>query len=67
MLPSKNILTVRGFNPIYTPSNESALGIYQMSTMDNKNKPVEFKSEEDAIKAFHNGHIGIADRVIIKK
>ena len=67
MLPSKNILSVRGFSPIYTPSNESALGIYQMSTEDNKNKPIEFKSEKEAIAAFHDGKVSVGDRYVIKK
>lgn len=67
MLPSKNLLSVRGFNPIYTPSNESALGIYQMSTEDNKNKPITFASEEDAVAAFHAGKVGVGDRYVIKK
>lgn len=67
MLPSKNLLSVRSFNPMYVPSNEAALGLYQLSTEDNKNKPLEFKSEEEAIQAFHDGRAHPGDRVIIKK
>ena len=67
MLPSRNLLSVRGFNPIYTPSNESALGIYQMSTEDHGKKPLEFKSEKEALEAFHNGKAHVGDRWIIKK
>lgn len=67
MLPSKNILSVRGFSPIYTPSNESALGIYQMSTEDKGNKPIEFATEQDAIAAFHHGTVHVGDRIVIKK
>lgn len=67
MLPSKNLLSVRSFSPIYTPSNEAALGLYQLSTVDNKNKPVKFNTEHDAINAFHKGEISAGTRVTIGK
>lgn len=67
MLPSRNLLTVRGFAPLYTPSNEAALGLYQMSTEDNENKPIKFETEEEAIAAFNTGKVGIGDRVVIGK
>jgi hypothetical protein len=67
MLPSKNLLSVRSFSPMFVPSNESALGLYQLSTEDKKNKPLEFNSEEDALKAFHNGQAHPGDRIVIKK
>lgn len=67
MLPSKNLLTVRGFSPLYTPSNEAALGLYQMSTEDNNNKPQHFKSEEEVLAAFNAGKLSIGDRVIVGK
>jgi hypothetical protein len=52
---------------MFVPSNESALGLYQLSTEDKKNKPLEFNSEEDALKAFHNGQAHPGDRIVIKK
>ncbi len=67
MLPSKNLLTVRGFSPLYTPSNESALGLYQMSTEDNKNKAQHFASQEEVINAFNQGKLSVGDHVIITK
>lgn len=67
MLPSKNLLTVRGFSPLYTPSNEAALGLYQMSTEDNKNKPQHFATEEEMEAAFNAGKLSVGDRVIIGK
>ena len=36
MLPSRNLLSVRSFTPLYTPSNEAALGIFQMSKLFQK-------------------------------
>lgn len=65
MLPSRNLLTVRGFSPLYTPSNEAALGLYQMSTEDNNNKPIHFKTEADAIAAFNTGKVSVGDRIVI--
>lgn len=67
MLPSKNILSVRGFNPIYTPSNEAALGLFQMSTENKEGKPIEYPSEAAVIADFHNGKLHVGDRVVIKK
>ena len=66
MLPSKNLLSVRSFSPLYVPSNEAALGMYQASSEDNKNAPVHFDSEADVIKAFNEGKLGVGDRVTIK-
>jgi len=67
MLPSKNLLSVRAFSPIYMPSNESALGIYQMSTEDKKNKATEYNSEQEVVNAFNAGQLDVGDRVKIKK
>jgi hypothetical protein len=66
MLPSKNLLSVRSFTPLYTPSNESALGIYQASSEDNKNEAKHFDTDADVIRAFNAGHLGVGDRVIVK-
>lgn len=66
MLPSKNLLSVRSFAPIYSPSNEAALGLYMASTVDNKNKPHEFNSEHEVIQAFNQGKLDPGDRIIIK-
>lgn len=66
MLPSRNLRSVRSFTPLYTPSNEAALGIYQMSSEDNKNKPHEFSSEHEVIKAYQDGKLGVGDRITIK-
>lgn len=66
MLPSKNLLTIRSFTPLYAPSNESSLGLFQLSTEDNKNKPIEFDSEDAVVEAFKAGKVAPGDRVVVK-
>ena len=66
MLPSKNLLTIKHFGPMFTPSNEAALGLYQLSSEDNKNTPKHFNSEKEAIDAYHRNELQVGDRVIIK-
>lgn len=66
MLPSKNLLTVRGFSPLYTPSNEAALGMYQMSTEEENNKPIVFNSEKEVLDAYNQGKINIGTKIDIK-
>lgn len=66
MLPSKNLLTIKHFGPMFTPSNEAALGLYQLSSEDNKNKAKHFNSEKDVISAYDNGELSVGDRVHVK-
>lgn len=65
MLPSKNLLTVRGFNPLYTPSNEAALGLYQMSTESENNKPIHFNNEHDVLDAYNQGKVNIGTKITV--
>ena len=65
MLPSKNLLSPRNFAPVYVPSNESGLGLYQASTVDNKGTVKKYKSREDVLKDFHSGKLEVGDRVEI--
>ena len=65
MLPSKNLLSPKTFGPMYVPGNEAALGLFQMSTEDNKNEPKKYKTEEDVIKDFQAGKLDVGDRVEI--
>ena len=66
MLPSKNLLTVRGFSPLYTPSNEAALGMYQMSTEREDNKPVHFDNTQQVLDAYNQGKVNIGTQIIVK-
>lgn len=65
MLPSRNLLSPKNFAPMYMPSNEAALGLYQAST-ENKKQPVKkFKTEKEVIDAFNRGELDAGDQVEI--
>jgi hypothetical protein len=63
MLPSKNLLSAKSFSPVLIPSNESALGLYSLSTENNKNTPKKFANEAEVIAAYKKGHIAEGDQV----
>ncbi len=67
MLPSRNLFSVRNFTPIYVPSNEAALGLFQASYEDNKNESKKYKSDEHVIRDFHAGILNAGDRVDVSK
>jgi hypothetical protein len=67
MMPSKNLITPRTMTPIFTPSNESALGLYLASTEENKKAPQKFKNDDEVFAAFNSGKLDIADKVEIPK
>lgn len=63
LLPEKNLIYHRTFSPIYTPSNESATGLFAASFEDNKNKPKKYNSAAEVVKDFLAGKLDIGDRV----
>lgn len=64
MLPSKSLISPKTFQPMFVPSNESALGLFQMSTEKASDAPTRsFKSEKEVVDAFHRGQLHISDRV----
>ena len=65
MLPSKNLLSPKNMAPIYTPSNEAALGMYQLSTEHNGGTPKKFKTEKDVVEAYRKGELVPGDPVEI--
>ncbi len=65
MLPSRNLLSPKGFQPMYTPSNESALGLFQLSTSHSTEKPLIYKSESEVVEDWKKGKLNIADNVQI--
>ena len=67
MLPSKNLLSVRNFNPIYMPSNEAALGLFQAASEDNKNTAKHYRTEKEVIHDFNHGKLNVGDRIILKR
>ena len=66
LLPSKNLLTPKNLAPMYLPSNEAALGLFQLSTEHNKDKAVrKFKTEQEVVEAYRKGQIAPGDPVEI--
>lgn len=65
LLPEKNLIYHRTFQPIYTPSNEAATGLFAASFEDNKNSPKKYQSVDAVVKDFLAGKIDVGDRVEI--
>lgn len=64
MLPSKSLLSPKTFQPMFVPSNEAALGLFQMSTEKSPSGTVHsFKTGKDVVSAFHQGKLHIGDKV----
>ena len=63
MIPSKNLLSAKTFAPTLVPSNESALGLYNLSTVDKHNTPKKFKTEQDVLRAYKSGELEEGDAV----
>ncbi len=49
------------------PQHEAIMGVAHAAALDNKNKPVSFKSQGDAMKAYQDGKIDLGTRVKIGK
>lgn len=65
MLPSRTLLSPKGFHPMHVPSNEASLGLYLASTEDKKNVPKKYKTEQEVIRDFNSGKLEANDRVEI--
>ena len=65
LLPSKNLLSVKSFQPTQIPSNEAALGMYQASKAMSNKAAKKYNSAKDVVSAFNAGHLGIEDNVEI--
>lgn len=63
MMPSKNLLSTKAFKPVLIPSNESALGLYSLSTENHHNAPKKFKTEAEVITAYEKGDLTPGDNV----
>jgi DNA-directed RNA polymerase beta' subunit len=66
MLPSKNLLSPKSFQPVLIPSNEAALGLYSLSTENNHNTPKKFKTEKEVVNAYNKGELAAGDQVEIE-
>lgn len=65
MLPSKNLLDVATFKPHMVPSQEFLGGLYAASTGKSSNRPVQFATKLEALRAFWRGDIGADQEVHI--
>jgi hypothetical protein len=65
MMPSKNLLSPKTFSPTLVPSNESALGMYGMSTENKHNTPKKFKTEQEVMAAYNKGDLEEGDNVTV--
>lgn len=66
MLPSRNLLSAASFKVNYTPSQEYVGGLYESSARVDHNKPaLTFATAADAVRAYHQGRIGVGRRVEI--
>ena len=63
LLPEKNLIYHRTFQPIYTPSNEAATGLFAASFEDKKNKPIKYNSPQEVVRDFLAGKLDVGDRV----
>lgn len=63
LMPEKNLIYHRTFAPIYTPSNESATGLFAASFEDHKNKPKKYSSAQAVVSDFLAGKLDVGDRV----
>lgn len=59
MLPSKNLLSPRDFTAHFIPRAEFAQGLYLASRVDDKQRPVQFRTEEEAVAAYKRGDIKV--------
>lgn len=59
MLPSKNLLSPRDFTAHFIPRSEFAQGLYLASRVDDKQRPVRFRTEEEAVTAYKRGDIKV--------
>jgi len=63
LMPEKNLIYHRTFSPIFTPSNEAAVGLFAASYEDNKNKPTHYGSIAEVIRDFKSGKLDVGDRI----
>ena len=63
MLPSKNLLSPKNMLPMYTPSNESALGLFNLSTAKSDKKAIKYNTKADVIRDWQSGKLKEDDNV----
>ena len=63
MLPSKNLLSPKKMLPMYTLSNESALGLLNLSTAKSNKKAIKYNTKADVIRDWQSGKLKEDDNV----
>jgi hypothetical protein len=63
LLPEKNLIYHRTFSPIFTPSNEAAVGLFAASYENNKNNPIKYSDTANVLRDFKAGKLDVGDRV----
>jgi DNA-directed RNA polymerase subunit beta len=63
MLPSRNLLSVSEFRPMYQPSQEYLGGLHAATSATDTAAPVRFKSKADAINAFKRGFGSLGQKI----
>jgi DNA-directed RNA polymerase subunit beta len=67
LLPSKNLLSVTNFKPVYQPRQDYVGGLYDMTKPSESKKHRTFATEKDALAAYQRGEIDAHDRINILK
>ena len=65
MMPSRNLLSVSEFRPMYQPSQEYLGGLHAATSAKTADKPIAFRTRAEAIKAFKQGIGSLGQHVII--
>jgi DNA-directed RNA polymerase subunit beta len=64
MLPSKHLFSTSTFQAHQMPTKDYVAGLYAASTSNEKDLPaLTFQTEEDALRAYRSGKIGVGRRV----
>jgi len=67
MLPSRNLFSPATFKAdAFLPGKEYVGGLYQASTYQGHNEPIEFDTTADAIAAYNRGELGVEAKVRIR-
>lgn len=61
MTPSRNLLDVANFKPMYAPTQEFLYGLYELSQRNNRSRPRVFSNRSQALAAFRRGEINADD------
>lgn len=65
MLPSRNLLSVSEFKPMYQPSQEYLGGLHAATSAKSDDRPMVFHTRKEAIQAFKKGQGHLGQQVII--